>query len=119
MNYSRLAFELLTHQGFTADRTGRPPTSGYMVSIYKECEEVRNHHETLAGGAANWIRDYAEKYDDLLQLSNRYIGGWQDGGKCYLDIAVRVDHVQTAVELCQLFGQLAYHDVQKGESVKI
>lgn len=102
-------------KGFSINKNGVTPNTGFMVSLPK-CEEVVPEnwlfvHEVLTlYFAHNWQKLGTEKH---------YFGGWLDEktGKWYLDISVNIQNKEVAMETAKEFNQLAIFDLSTFESI--
>ena len=101
--------------GFTfRNAPGDGPTSGYMVSTNPESERVIPT-ATLTPQA---VRDYINEFGGTLNSSDKYIGGWDDGGNFYLDISTHVQDKEEAIELAKQYNQLAIWDIAAMDEIR-
>ena len=103
-------------QGFTYNPlTDSSPTTGYAVSAHKDRELVVDAKTVNAVT----LTEYVLKNQDLLKQSGNYLGGWNNpkDGKVYLDISTVVQTADEAQSLAASNNQLAYFDLEHGQSV--
>ena len=106
--------ELLGQGGFSYNLgRGKSPRTGYMVSPYKDAEAVfdREHFSTGA------INRFIAQHRDRLRRQDHYLGGWEYGGRIYLDISVRRRTKREAMEIARNNDQIAIYDVENGQEL--
>lgn len=109
--------EALTQGGFTIkDTTGMRPHKGYMVAI--EGAEVKVPIKDLT---AERIRQYRQRFKDLLDDPGNYFGAWvnTEDGYCYLDISRRFRNKDKAIEFGQKSGQLAIFHLDTFDTISL
>lgn len=113
MRGSAAAQSLKTSGGFSLDKDGQSPTSGYMVSPYKERERVID-----GDASASDISIFEKDNADLLDKPGHFLGGWKDSGKTYLDVSLNVPSRAEAHALGLKHGQLEVWNVAESKSEK-
>ncbi len=111
-----LAGKLQGAGGFTYDpRGGSGVARGYALSLYPEREKVFAAADVTPAKLEKYIGDNM----DLLSKEDHYVGGWLDvkSGKVYMDISVVMSDPSKAMAMAREQGELAYYDLEKGESV--
>lgn len=89
------------------------PKKGYMVSL-------RGHEQVKSGDVTPTdIRQYAKSKKKHLRGGDRYLGGWVDEGKTYLDTSQWVKDRKEAEELGRKHGQLAIYDLKSKQAVSL
>jgi len=65
--------------------------------------------------------DYIKENKELLSKKNHYVGLWNDPETniIYMDVSVHSMNATTAREQCEQKDQIAYFDLQTGESVTV
>lgn len=111
---SKAASDLRANGGFSVNTHGKAPTSGFMVSRYKDRERVIDGDASAAD-----IEKFAKDNEDLLGKPGHFLGGWKDGGKTYLDVSENVASRAEAHALGREHGQLEVYDVAAGKSEKV
>lgn len=107
--------QLVQRGGFSMQRTsGRtPPARGYMVSDYGS-ESVIPGHASPAE-----IEKYRQANPNPRARPLKYVGGWVDEGKTYLDQSRRVLHARTAQATGRQNAQRAVYSLKTGESRRV
>lgn len=106
--------DMAKHGGFTLhDHVGDAPTSGYMVSLSKNTEQV----QPLASLRPEHIADFVNKNSRRLSDPNAYLGGWLDGENFYLDVSTHRPTLDRAAHDAAMGNQLAIYDLGKGTSI--
>lgn len=98
---------------------GRAPLSGYVVGLDKELEqkvELRGYSE-FAEIMPDFIMGFISQH--CYRPEGCTIGGWREGKTYYLDIVKVVATPAEALALAQANSQLAYYDIEKGDSVYV
>jgi hypothetical protein len=104
--------------GFTVHAvTGRQPTSGYALSIYKDRETTK---PVVDLQLIDLVR-FAKENEDLLRQPDNYFGVWHDpkSNLVYLDISIVVRSATEAERLGRQNQQGAYFDLEEGQLVDI
>lgn len=112
LDYQKLDDEA-TAGGFSYTIHGNAPSGGCMVSPYKGAERVYD----AASLSRSDVKAYRDNHRELLGRPDHYLGGWRDGDKVYLDVSVHAPDRTTASALARQHGQLAYYDLDTGETV--
>lgn len=103
--------------GFSVSPQGDVPTKGYMVAVPGRTRMLDVH--ALAGdGAHHIINDYARANKDVLSTPGAHIGGWQEGGKVYLDVSHNVTNQRQAVKAGKAGNQIAIWDVKRQREIR-
>jgi len=105
--------------GFTYHAvTGAQPSTGYALSLHKDRERVIPNAKDLT---LDDLVDYTYQNRDLLEQDSNYLGGWHNpnDGKAYLDVSTVVPSRDDAERLGREHHQLAYFDLEKGQSVDL
>lgn len=103
--------------GFTVHAaTGKVPTTGYAVSIYKGREKVVPAQSLTLKDLVTFSAQNA----DLLGEANNFFGAWHNpaDGQVYMDVSKVVDSPAEAEKLGQDFDQIAYFDLAHGKSIE-
>ena len=110
-----LATLVETVQGFTYRYGMTVPSHGFMVS------EVGNEeiYELSSIDLTKVIDDYLERHCEYVTVpfSHRYIGGWVDNNKLYLDVSVHFECEEDAVCEAKRNNQLAYFCLDDMETI--
>lgn len=104
--------------GFTYNAvTGSVPTTGFVVSPYKDRERKISKNEVTVDTLAQFTIDNW----DLLKQNGNYLGGWYNPNddKVYLDVSTIVDSANSANDLAWATKQLEFYDLEKGVSVAV
>jgi hypothetical protein len=104
--------------GFTVHAmTGRQPTSGYALSIYKDRETTKPVEDLEL---IDLVR-FAKANEDLLRHPDNYFGVWHDpkSNLVYLDISIVVRSAAEAERLGRQNQQGSYFDLEEGQLVDI
>lgn len=112
LKVSELKELALKNGGFSLNKNGDSPATGYMISC-KDLYKINLSDLT------------PDKLDDaILEASkiNGFIGGWldteaNDKDNFYLDISVNIQNKDEAIKLAKKNNQLAIYDVASGESI--
>lgn len=99
--------------GFSVTIHGSAPSTGCMVSPYKRAERVY----AVADFEADDVKAYRDNHRELLSRPEHYLGGWRDGDKVYLDVSIHTENRTQAAALAKEHGQLAFYDLDSGETV--
>jgi len=100
--------------GFTLrDHVGDGPTSGHMVSLYKDSEFKRPIRELNADD----VRNFVSKNAEALDKPHHYLGGWLEGGHFYLDVSVHVPEMNRATTEAVRNHQLGIYDLNNGRTL--
>ena len=93
VNLRKVLDEILLEGGISYNIfTGEAnPKTGYMVSILGFEKQI-----DLDKVTANDIRDYVSDNAPELWGSSRYLGGWKDDDKVFLDVSVNISDVTNA-----------------------
>lgn len=91
------------------------PRGGFMVSVDQKNERIYD----LNSFGRDSINKYIHDHKRDLAIPGAHIGGWIDTqtNKVYLDISINVATPKEAFSLCKQYKQLAYYDLEKGETV--
>lgn len=116
----RLARLTETRGGVTYDLLRNSlPKEGFALSIYPEHERVlapTNTREQLVSEINRYLMDKSE----LLAKPDHHFGSWRSPeGNIYLDISVVVTDQRLARELATKHKQLAFYDLERGETVEV
>lgn len=114
LKYPRLV-EAAREGGFSTTTHGDVPEGGYMVSPYPDAEEKYD----AATMTRQDVHDYRDRHADELARPNHYLGGWRDGNTVYLDISVHADTASAAERYAIEHQQLAYFDLNTGQTVYV
>lgn len=104
--------------GFTVNPSdGTTPEDGFMVSIYENAEEVHGVEDV----DVDLLRDYVERHRSKLEASSNHLGAWIDRetGEVYIDISMRTESRDTAVELGRAANQKAVFDLGSMEEIRL
>ena len=104
--------------GFTLHAvTGRQPTSGYALSIYKDRETTKPVKDIEL---IDLVR-FAKANEDLLRQPDNYFGVWHDpkSNLVYMDISIVLRSAAEAEHLGRLNQQGSYFDLEGGQLVDI
>jgi hypothetical protein len=114
----------LTHRtetpggGFTIEvKTGREPTTGYVVGTAKKAEMKIDWYRFTPRMIDRYVRCYTSE----LAAPGTMLGGWHNpaDGLVYVDIVTVVDTRCEAEKLAAANGQQAYYDIAAGESIYV
>lgn len=96
------------------------PVAGFCYSPYPEASRTVKFTDNLADNKKK-LMDYMKENKELLSKKNHYIGLWNDPatGIIYMDVSVHSMNAKTAREQCEQKDQIAYFDLQTGESVTV
>jgi hypothetical protein len=106
---------LASREGFTVDRDGNTPISGYMVGglvpslILEPGQPLREDIET-------WI----ETQRKVIALPAPWFGIWEDSetGKIYVDLSQQYEDLYTALAVADSRKELAIWDVASAQEVR-
>lgn len=104
--------------GFTYNAvTGEQPHSGYALSLHKDRELVLDAKQVSLVTLAR----YAQDNRSLLGEPNNFLGAWHNpvDDKIYIDVSTVVKSAAEAERLARDAHQLAYFDLEKGQSVEV
>ncbi len=104
--------------GFTYDPiTGVEPKTGFAVSIYKGREGVF----AAKDATVDKLAEYVNANRDILEGDGNHFGAWHnpEDGQVYLDVSIVVATAAEAEALGREHGQIAYFDLESGNSVTI
>ena len=104
--------------GFTVHAvTGRRPTSGYALSIYKDRETTKPVKDLELID----LVQFAKANEDLLRQPDNYFGVWHDpkSNLVYMDISIVVRSAAEAERLGRQNQQGSYFDLEEGQLVDI
>jgi len=110
------------HWGYSTRYSLNKPVSGYSVSTLKEVEKVWPYPcVALLPLIEEYLRDIALGWCLTCDPSGNqsYFGAWVDGENLYFDIVKVVATPAEALALAKANSQLAYYDIEKGESVYV
>jgi hypothetical protein len=105
----------VTDGGSSTDLLGHVPTVGYMVSVYASKGLIL----PVSQFTPELVTEYAANHQEILAREDHYLGTWIDSGRVYLDIALRVDRLEEALELGRRHRQLAVFDLETFETVEV
>jgi hypothetical protein len=116
MNLSNLKQELLQNNGFSYNiNTGEfNPNYGYFVSI-RGFEEAFN----LSDFDDADIKRYLAIHSEQLADHGKWLGGWVEDGKVYLDVSLKTEFLERAIYLGILNDQKAVYDAYKSKVINI
>jgi hypothetical protein len=106
---------IVKNGGVTISLAKGQPKKGFAYAPNKDTERVFDKETFSDQDISDFIND------NMAELSKKgnYIGGWEDGGKIYLDISrIGAPSVKT-LEEAQKASQLAVYDLSSGESIEI
>lgn len=108
------ARQLKQRGGFSMQRTsGKTPARGYMVSDFGSEHIVPGH------ASPREIEDYRAARPGRLSRGRRYVGGWYDEGKTYLDQSRNVRSAKKAHTLGQAGAQRAVYNVTRDKVYRV
>jgi hypothetical protein len=108
------ARQLEQRGGFSMQRTsGKTPGRGYMVSDFGSEKIIPGH------ASAAEIETYRQARPGRLSRGRRYIGGWHDEGKTYLDQSRNVRSPKKAQALGQAGAQRAVYSIDRDKSYRV
>lgn len=112
LKVSELKELALKNGGFSLNKDGENPATGYMISC-KDLYKI-NLSDLTPDKLDNAIKEATE--------ISGYIGGWldvnsDDKNNFYLDISINVKDKDEAIELAKKNNQLAIFDIATGESI--
>jgi hypothetical protein len=93
--------------------SGKSPGRGYMVSDFGSEHVVPGH------ASAREIEEYRAARPGRLSRGRRYIGGWHDEGKTYLDQSRNVRSAKKAHALGQSGAQRAIYSVTRDKVYRV
>ena len=95
--------------------TGEVPTSGYMVATNPDFEK-RLPRINYAD-----IEAYAAEHDALFSApkSFMFLGTWKHNGITMLDVSMRFEGKQAALDFAKVGGQLAIYDIAKQIDIEV
>lgn len=111
MDYTKLVESLRNEGGFSVSMAGKSPRRGVMVS--------RTGSESTFDGVPSErdLEGYVRQHARALADPGRYLGGWVDDGKTYVDISDRwPEGTEAADNALNANQQLAGYDVGAGEA---
>lgn len=116
MNLSKLKQELIQNNGFSYNiNTGEfNPDYGYFVSI-QGFEATFDLSEFEDKNLKQYIMGNSEQLAD----HDRWLGGWVDDGKVYLDVSLKTEFLERAVYLGILNNQRSVYDAYKSKVINI
>lgn len=105
-------------EGFSLDpRSGRSPTSGFMVSLpghtHQYPDSVMKDPHQLAAAIDHTLMSEKE----IFKGSDVYLGGWVSDGKLWLDPSENINDRELAVKMGRSRNQVAIWDVQGGQEI--
>ena len=103
MDATQVFTETIDNGGSSTDLLGNHPTTGYMVSTYARHGLV----VPVSQFSPELVSEYLANHVELLGRDDHYLGTWIDSGRVYLDISLRVDSLEEALELGRRHRQLA------------
>jgi len=94
------------------------PKKGFSLAVSKDTEKIIDnilrYKKTVVD---NDVKKYAHSNIEELMKPNRFLGGWVDNNKLYLDVSEVVETRDEVVRLCKEREQLAYWDNEAGKAV--
>jgi hypothetical protein len=115
MNVQAIHETTLATGGSSTDLLGATPAKGYMVSVHPQHGLI----VPVSQFTPELIAEYVANQIERLHFEDHYLGTWIDSGRVYLDIALRVDRLEEALELGRRHNQLAVFDLETFESVEV
>ena len=109
-----------TEHGFTTDKFGKSPTSGYMVSVVgrESISPVKSKFGDYEGPTYGKIFDFCHNNWDRV-VNGDYVGGWVCEGRLYLDISVHFADRNEAIDFAVANDQLAIFDLDNFETIAV
>lgn len=99
--------------GVTISLEGKQPTEGFVYSPSKETEVVIPDEEfTLKA-----VDDFKNKNAGLLNQDGNHIGGWQDGGRTYIDVSRVGEPSAKTLDAAQRANQLGVYDLRTSSTI--
>lgn len=96
--------------GFSLNINDESPSTGYMVSIkdgpvFDALEHVRSKE----------VLDFIAENEHAFNWDHHYIGGWVDQktGKVYIDIAINLQSLDSAIAVARAAKELAIYNVDE------
>lgn len=105
-------------EGFSLDpRSGRSPTSGFMVSLpghtHQYPDSVMKDPHQLAAAIDHTLMSEKE----IFKKPGVHLGGWVSDGKLWLDPSENIADREQAVKMGRSRNQVAIWDVQGGQEI--
>lgn len=114
-----LRAKLAESDGFSVHRrTGMEPATGYMVAT-PDAERIFKNVDELT---TKDITDYLKEFKHLLDQDDFYFGAWFDKDDTkwlFFDVSFQTESQSTARKKGNEYGQLAYFDLNVGETVPL
>ena len=108
---SQIAFsDYMKSGGASVAWLGSRPTTGYMVSPYKDRERIVSIHVGRALVAAA-VKGFRDQNRDLLAKPGHILGMWRNGDKVYLDVSLNIRDLAEAKGVGRGAKQLKIWDV--------
>lgn len=94
------------------------PNNGYMVSIKGHELKIPYNTEGLQYEIAQYIKTKADILISGLS-ENKFIGAWLNDGYLFLDVSIKVDTLNEAIQLGRENNQLAIFDCSNGKEITL
>ena len=106
--------------GFTTDKFGNAPTTGFMVSVIgrESVSPVKSIFGDYEGPTYGKIFDFCHNNWDRV-VNGDYIGGWVSEGRLYLDVSVHFADRSEAIDFAVANDQLAIFDLDNCETINV
>lgn len=109
------------HPGFTLTLSGQEVSGiGYAVGGNPECPEKSVRLPSITVGdmrrAERAIKIYARRVE---RKGQRYVGGWRDSGRLYLDSPTILLDREAAIALGRERGERAIYDIENCEEIRL
>jgi len=116
MNLNNLVHELALESGFSYNITTGEcnPKAGYMVSLLGFEEQY--YFDDFDNKD---LKNFVAKNAIHLHNDNRFVGGWINDNKVYLDISINVEDLESAVYIGMHNNQKAIFDCANNKAITL
>lgn len=114
MNFESVERAEVDHGGATLDLHGHAPKTGYAVACDHRLEKVSAKPISPAV-----LADYISRHWGKLESPGKFLGLWDHGSHCYLDVVTVEPDLERAIALARQHGQLAIYDLAHNCAVRV
>ena len=104
--------------GFTINSDLYQPETGYIIGIYSDNEILRKFQVKMYTDLNKFENQIIELIDLYFYNDIKfYLGTWVHNNEVYIDLSIRTEDKQTAIDSAKIFSQLAIYDLSKKETI--
>lgn len=105
--------EIVKNGGVTINLKGKQPKTGFPLSATKHAETIVEKEKFTKADMDAFVK----KQLSLLKEKDKFIGGWEDEGKIYLDVSKVADDFDSAFKEATEMGEQGVFDLKTGETI--